>query len=179
MRGGVIHANVVRPGRATDAASDALATLLRFTLDPAEDDARRTAARGYVGVTAYVRGRTADGKGAVWPFIHDGEDAAAVIDWIARQAWSDGRVCMLGDGYSGYAAWAAARRRPAALKAIATIAPMAPGIDFPMAGQIFRNAMVRWAQEHTSGPSRTRHRRRSTTRAGIAAIARTGTSTAS
>jgi putative CocE/NonD family hydrolase len=55
---------------------------------------------------------------------------------------------MLGDGYSGYAAWAAARRRPPALKAIATIAPMAPGIDFPMAGQIYRNAMVRWAQEH-------------------------------
>jgi putative CocE/NonD family hydrolase len=86
----------------------------------------------------------------VWPFIRDGEDAAAVIDWIAQQAWSDGRVCMLGDGYSGYAAWAAARLRPAALKAIATIAPMAPGIDFPMAGQIFRNAMVRWAQEHTN-----------------------------
>ncbi|WP_232324375.1 CocE/NonD family hydrolase, partial [Variovorax sp. WDL1] len=65
-----------------------------------------------------------------------------------------GRVGMLGDGYSGYAAWAAARRKPAALKAIATIAPMAPGIDFPMAGQIYRNAMVRWAQEHAAaGPA--------------------------
>jgi putative CocE/NonD family hydrolase len=102
-----------------------------------------------------VRGRTPDGKGAVWPFVRDGEDAAAVIDWIARQPWSDGRVGMLGDGYSGYAAWAAARRKPAALKAIATIAPMAPGIDFPMAGQIYRNAMVRWAQEHaTAEPPR-------------------------
>ncbi|MGJ3701351.1 CocE/NonD family hydrolase [Variovorax sp. AFSI2.2] len=146
VRGGVIFASLVRPGRTTDA----LPTLLRFTLDPAEDDAQRSAVKGYVGVTAYVRGRTPDGKGAVWPFIRDGEDAAAVIDWIARQAWSDGRVCMLGDGYSGYAAWAAARLRPAALKAIATIAPMAPGIDFPMAGQIFRNAMVRWAQEHAN-----------------------------
>ena len=144
VRGGVIHASVVRPGRATAP----LPALLRFTLDPAEDDARSSAARGYVGVTAYVRGRTPDGKGAVWPFVRDGEDAAAVIDWVSRQAWSDGRVCMLGDGYSGYAAWAAARRRPAALKAIATVSPMAPGIDFPMAGQIFRNAMVRWAQEH-------------------------------
>ncbi|MDN6885518.1 CocE/NonD family hydrolase [Variovorax sp. CAN2819] len=144
VRGGVVHASMVRPGRATAA----LPTLLRFTLDPAEDDARRSAARGYVGVTAYVRGRTPDGKGAVWPFVRDGEDAAAVIDWIARQAWSDRRVVMLGEGYSGYAAWAAAQRRPPALKAIATIAPMAPGIDFPMAGQIFRNAMVRWAQEH-------------------------------
>ena len=41
--------------------------------------------------------------------------------------------------------------KPAALKAIATIAPMAPGIDFPMAGQIYRNAMVRWEQEHAAG----------------------------
>ncbi|HEU4458899.1 MAG TPA: CocE/NonD family hydrolase [Methylibium sp.] len=152
VRGAVIHASVVRPGRATDAAI-ALPTLLRFTLDPAEDDARRSATKGYVGVTAYVRGRTADGRGAAWPFVHDGEDAAAVIDWIARQPWSDGRVAMLGDGYSGYAAWAAARRRPAALKAIATIAPMAPGIDFPVGGQIFRNEMVRWAEKHASGES--------------------------
>ena len=149
--GVVIHASVVRPG----GAKGALPTLLRFTLDPAEDDAQRSAVKGYVGVTAYVRGRTPDGKGAAWPFVRDGEDAAAVIDWIARQPWSDGRVGMLGDGYSGYAAWAAARRKPAALKAIATIAPMAPGIDFPVAGQIYRNAMVRWAQEHaTAGPPR-------------------------
>jgi putative CocE/NonD family hydrolase len=144
--GVVIHANVVRPG----GAKGALPTLLRFTLDPAEDDAQRSAVKGYVGVTAYVRGRTADGKGAAWPFVHDGEDAEAVIEWIALQPWSDGRVAMLGDGYSGYAAWAAARRKPAALKAIATIAPMAPGIDFPMAGQIYRNSMVRWAQEHAT-----------------------------
>jgi putative CocE/NonD family hydrolase len=145
--GVVIHASVVRPG-GEKAAKSSLPTLLRFTLDPAEDDAQRSAVKGYAGVTAYVRGRTPDGKGDAWPFVHDGEDAAAVIDWIARQPWSDGRVGMLGDGYSGYAAWAAARTRPAALKAIATIAPMAPGIDFPMAGQIYRNAMVLWAQEH-------------------------------
>jgi putative CocE/NonD family hydrolase len=142
--GVVIHAAMVRPGR----AKGPLPTLLRFTLDPVDDDARRSAFHGYVGITAYVRGRMPDGQGAVWPFVHDAEDAAAVIDWIARQPWSDGRVAMLGEGYSGYTAWAAARARPAALKAIATIAPMAPGIDFPMAGQIYRNAMVRWAEEH-------------------------------
>ena len=143
-RGGFIHASLVRPA----GTKGALPTLLRFTLDPTEDDAQRSAVKGYVGITAYVRGRRPDGTGDAWPFVGDGEDAAAVIDWIARQPWSDGRVGMLGDGYSGYAAWAAARRRPAALKAIATIAPMAPGIDFPMAGQIYRNAFVRWAQEH-------------------------------
>lgn len=150
--GVVIHASVVRPGR----TKDALPTLLRFTPDPIDNDARYSALKGYVGVTAYVRGRRPDGRGAVWPFVSDGEDAAAVIDWITQQPWSDGRVAMLGDGYSGYAAWAAARRKPAALKAVATIAPMAPGIDFPMAGQIYRNVMVRWAQEHAmSGLTRT------------------------
>ncbi len=57
------------------------------------------------------------------PFESDGDDARAVIDWIARQSWSDGRVAMQGDGYGGFVAWSAARRsyRPA-LKAIATIA---------------------------------------------------------
>ncbi|MBA3596830.1 MAG: CocE/NonD family hydrolase [Methylibium sp.] len=145
--GVVIHASVVRPGGGK-AAKGPLPTLLRFTLDPAEDDAQRSAFKGYVGITAYARGRTPDGKGDAWPFVHDGEDAAAVIEWIARQPWSDGRVGMLGDGYSGYAAWAAARSKPAALKAIATTAPMAPGIDFPMAGQIYRNAFVRWTHEH-------------------------------
>ncbi|MET0211095.1 MAG: CocE/NonD family hydrolase [Burkholderiaceae bacterium] len=148
--GVVIHARVVRPGGAKNAVAK-LPALLRFTLDPGEDDAWRSAARGYVGVTAYVRGRKPDGTGVTWPFMHDGDDAAAVVEWIARQPWSDGRVGMFGDGYSGYAAWAAARRKPAALKAIATSAPMAPGIDFPMAGQIYRNAFVRWTQEHALG----------------------------
>lgn len=142
-----IHASIVRPA----SARFPVPTLLRFTLDPADDDAKRSATHGYVGITAYVRGRKPDGRGAVRPFFHDGDDAKAVIDWIARQDWSDGRVAMLGDGYSGYAAWAAARKKPAALKGIATIAPMAPGIDFPLAGQIYRNAMARWALEHT-GP---------------------------
>lgn len=145
--GEAIHARIVRPGRVTGK----LPAVLRFTLDRDEDDAQRSAFKGYVGVTAYARGRTPKGQGAAWPFEHESEDAAAVIEWIARQPWSDGRVAMIGDGYSGYAAWAAARVAPPALKAIATTAPMAPGIDFPMAGQVYRNAMVRWWQENASG----------------------------
>lgn len=148
-RGGAIHASVVRPV----AAKGPVPTLLRLTLDPTEDDAQRSARHGYVGVTAYVRGRKPDGTGDVWPFVTEGDDAVAVIEWIARQPWSDGRVAMLGDGYSGYTAWAAASRRPSALKAIALIAPMAPGIDFPMAGQIYRNDFVRWIEAQAVGKS--------------------------
>ena len=53
------------------------------------------------------------------PFEHDGADAAAVIDWIARQPWSDGRVGMYGGSYNSFAQWAATKHRPPALKAIA------------------------------------------------------------
>ncbi len=79
------------------------------------------------------------------PYQHDGDDARAVIDWIAKQPWSDGRVGMYGDGYSGFTSWAAAKRLPPALKAIAASAPTAPGVDFPMAGGIFQNSAYRWS----------------------------------
>lgn len=141
--GASIHAFIVRPSR----ASAPLPTLLEFTIDPTtRGEAKAAAARDYVGVVAYTRGSR--GGGRVVPFDHEGEDARAVIAWIAQQPWSDGRVGMIGDGYSGFAAWAAAVRSPAALKAIASISPMAPGVDFPMAGNIFRNEAYRWAEEH-------------------------------
>ena len=81
----------------------------------------------------------------VVPFENDGDDARAVIEWIARQPWSNGVVGMYGVSYSGFTQWAAAKRLPPALKAIAASSPNAPGIDFPMRNNIFRNAAYRWA----------------------------------
>jgi putative CocE/NonD family hydrolase len=52
---------------------------------------------------------------------------------------------MYGEGYSGFTPWAAAKRPPAALKAIATAAASAPGIDIPMQGNIFQNSGYRWS----------------------------------
>ena len=109
-----------------------------------EDYARESAARGYAGVVAYAR-RDADASRGSVPFEHDGEDAREVINWIAKQPWSDGRVGMYGEGYSGFTPWAAAKRPPAALKAIATAAASAPGIDLPMQGNIFQNSGYRWS----------------------------------
>jgi putative CocE/NonD family hydrolase len=102
------------------------------------------ASYGYAGVVAFTRGKHTDPRTVV-PYQHDGDDARAVIDWIARQPWSDGRVGMYGDGYSGFTPWAAAKRPPAALKAIATSVSDAPGIDFPMAGSVFQNPAYRWS----------------------------------
>ncbi len=137
--GADIHIRVLRPkgGPAKRPA------LLEYALDPDLGEARACAAHGYAGVLAYTRAR---GESAgVAPFLHEGEDSRAVIRWIAKQPWSDGRVGLYGEGYSGFAAWSAARHPPPQLKAIATVDAMAPGIDFPAEGRVFRNAAFPWA----------------------------------
>lgn len=125
------------------------AALLEYTLDEGMDAAADSAAHGFVGVVAIAR----RGPGVRMPFRHDGEDLRAVIAWIVQQPWSDGRVGVLGQGYGGFAAWAALKHRPDALRAVATLDPMAPGIDFPAEGRVMRNAALRWALEREGAPA--------------------------
>ncbi len=142
--GSQLAARVIRPrsGPAT------LPTLLEFTLgDDPNSDLRETAAHGYAGVVAYVRSPAA---AQVLVFEHDGADAAAVIDWITHQSWSDGRVGMTGMRYSGFTAWAALRELPPALKAVATADATVPGVDFPMRNGIVRSQAYRWIQDATN-----------------------------
>src|SRR6202000_1932920 len=113
-------------------------TCLEFTIYvDSHNFARECAAHGYVGIVAFTRGERRS-PGVVTPYRHDGEDARAVINWIAKQPWSDGRVGMYGERYSGFTPGAAAKSLPPALKAIATSAPTAPGIDVPMDGNVFQ-----------------------------------------
>ena len=138
LRGGaVVCADIIRPR-----VEHRLPALLNFTIyaNPLNNylEARRSASMGYAGVVGTVRGKRCS-PGTAVPYEHDGEDAAALIEWIASQRWSDGRVGMYGGSYEGGTAWAAAKRMPKALKAIMTGAPVAPGIDVPMEGNIFWN----------------------------------------
>jgi predicted acyl esterase len=140
--GASISAMVVRPKNAVKS----LPALLEYTIYVyPQNKAMECAAHGYVGVVAYARGKQKSGDKVV-PFEHDGDDARAVIDWITQQPWSDGRVAMYGEDYSGFAQWAAAKRLPAALKAIASSATIAPGIDLPREGNVYHNAAYRWAR---------------------------------
>lgn len=138
--GAGISAVVTRPNSLTNP----LPALLEFRMDDSQNYAKDCAAHGYVGVVAYARGRRKNSSGFVL-FQHDGEDARAVINWIAKQAWSDGRVGMYGEGYSGFIPWAAAKRLPPALKAIATAVSSAPGINIPMEGGIPKNSAYGWS----------------------------------
>jgi uncharacterized protein len=138
-----VRARVVRPKN----ASGKLPALLELSIDPSRNLAKEYAAHGYIGVAAYT---APDRAHPFVPYQHDGEEARAIIAWITKQRWSDGRVAMVGEGYSGFTAWAAAARLPPALKAIATSAPTAPGVDVPMAGGISQNSAYRWSLATTN-----------------------------
>ncbi|MBV9296500.1 MAG: CocE/NonD family hydrolase [Acidobacteriaceae bacterium] len=63
--------------------------------------------RGYAVLIEDVRGRYAS-KGNFGPASQEGPDGYDTINWIARQAWSNGRVAMAGSSYLGIANWWAA-----------------------------------------------------------------------
>jgi putative CocE/NonD family hydrolase len=105
--------------------------------------AREFAARGYAGVVANVRGKGASPDKIV-PYEYDGADATAVIDWISKQSWSDGKVGMIGGSYSGFTAWAATKRKHPALKGIAVSAAAIPGQGLPMYNNVFLSANYAW-----------------------------------
>ena len=136
--GGTVCALIVRP-RTGPARIPAL---LQYTIyvEPLRNlaDARRSASNGYAGVLALVRGKGCS-PDDTRIYERDSTDAAAVIDWISTQPWSDGRVGMHGGSYSGFTQWAAAKRMPKALKALMAGASAAPGIDVPMEGNVFWN----------------------------------------
>ena len=85
--------------------------------------ARYFAERGYVVVTQDTRGR-GDSEGTFEFFAGDGPDGYDVIEWLAKQPWSNGRVGMFGLSYLGTVQWLAAKERPPHL---ACMAPTAPG----------------------------------------------------
>jgi putative CocE/NonD family hydrolase len=132
--GATICAQIIRPR-----TSGKLPSLLEFTVyaDPVTSmsEARRSASNGYVGITGFTRGKMCSPDAPV-PAEHDGADAAALIDWIAKQPWSDGRVGMFGGSYDGFTQWAATKHMPPALKAIMPSVATAPGIDMPMEGGV-------------------------------------------
>lgn len=75
---------------------------------------------GYVIAYAQVRGSGSSAGTLPSREYSDEEldDAMTMIDWLARQPWSTGRVGMFGTSWSGFNALMVAARRPPALKAV-------------------------------------------------------------
>lgn len=74
------------------------------------------AKRGYVYALGHIRGAHGS-EGSYYLHVNDGKDGAVVVDWLARQPWSNGSVATYGGSCSGTSGLATALARPAHLKA--------------------------------------------------------------
>lgn len=102
------------------------------------------ASKGYVGVLATSRGKALSDD-SIEPYKHEHTDVYAVIDWISKQPWNNGKVGMFGGSYNGFAQWASMKDSvPPALKTIVPCVSAAPGIDVPMENNIFYNFSYKW-----------------------------------
>jgi uncharacterized protein len=82
------------------------------------------ARHGYVGARVDIRGfGQSEGTPPEREYsAQEQQDGDEVIAWLARQAWSSGKVGMLGISWGGFNSIQMALRRPPALKAIIAIA---------------------------------------------------------
>ena len=109
-------------------------TLTQYDIDGGRhgDSAGYYAGRGYAFVQAYVRGRGRSG-GVKSDDLGSqvGRDGYDLVEWIAAQPWSDGKVVMFGGSFVGMTQWQTAAQLPPHLAAIAPYAPIYPGWDIP------------------------------------------------
>lgn len=145
MRDGVIlRADVYRPD-----ATEPLPALLARTpygkgfANPAF--ALLAAERGYAVVLQDTRGRWAS-EGTGYPMLYEREDGYDTVQWVARQAWCNGRVGMYGASYVGYTQWAAAVAQPPALRAIIpAMAVREPYVYGYTGGALLLGLQVSWS----------------------------------
>jgi putative CocE/NonD family hydrolase len=127
-------------------------TLTPYIADSYQDRALYFARHGYVYALVDVRGRGNSG-GEFDPFAQEARDGHDVVEWLARQPWSNGKVAMWGGSYAGYDQWATAKELPPHLVTIVPAASAHPGVDFPFAKNMFYSYDVQWLT-YTSGKAK-------------------------
>ncbi|HEY0514569.1 MAG TPA: CocE/NonD family hydrolase [Thermoanaerobaculia bacterium] len=118
-------------------------TLTPYISDSYLDRALYFARHGYVFALVDVRGR-GDSGGTFDPFAQEARDGYDVVEWLARQPWSNGKVAMWGGSYAGYDQWATAKERPPHLVTIVPAASAHAGVDFPFVKNIFYSYDMQW-----------------------------------
>ncbi len=89
-----------------------------------EREAAWFAERGYDGLVCNLRGTGASGgdwQHAMSP--QDGRDAHDLVEWLAEQPHSDGRIGQFGESYGGQTSYGAAVEAPPHLLAVAPLQP--------------------------------------------------------
>ncbi len=119
-----------------------------FTLTPYISDtyharAAYFASHGYPFALVDVRGRGNSG-GEFEPFANDARDGYDIVEWLAKQPFSDGKIAMWGGSYAGFDQWATAKEFPPHLATIVPAAAAHPGLDFPSSNNVGMTYDMQW-----------------------------------
>ena len=116
--------------------------------------ARWLAARGYAVVNADVRGRY-ESEGTWDPFNSKHKtDGYDLVEWLARQPWSSGKVGTWGLSYMGWTQWWTATQAPPSLVAmVPEVAPPDQFRNLPYQEGILRAAAMNWACRMAGRPA--------------------------
>jgi putative CocE/NonD family hydrolase len=143
MRDGVRLNATVYMVKAQNRPSPCLFTLTPYISQTYHDRGVYFAANGYPFLTVDVRGRGNSG-GDFRPLIQEAQDGYDIVEWLAKQAYCNGKISMWGGSYAGYDQWAAAKEFPPHLATIVPVASPYAGIDFPMRNNIHFPYAIQW-----------------------------------
>jgi putative CocE/NonD family hydrolase len=142
--GTVLNGTLYRPASSDGRRLPTIVTITPYISDRYHPDALYFARNDFAFLIVDTRGRGNSG-GVFKPLgVEDGSDGHDVVEWIAEQPWSDGKVMMRGGSYGGYNQWATARYFPEHLVSIAPVASPYLGIDFPMDYNVQYLYPIRW-----------------------------------
>jgi uncharacterized protein len=143
MRDGVrLNATVYRPHGQTGRLP-VIFTLTPYISDSYHARALYFARHGYVYVLVDARGR-GNSEGRFEPAANEGKDGHDVVEWLAGQAWSNGKVAMWGGSYAGFDQWATLKEFPPHLATIVPAAAVQWGVDFPFQNGVFGSYDIQW-----------------------------------
>jgi putative CocE/NonD family hydrolase len=118
--------------------------------------ARPWAARGYHVLFQSCRGSSGSG-GDFEPFVHEGADARATVEWLRGQDWFDGRLATIGGSYLGWSQWALMADPPPELRAAVIVVATHDMAECAYgSGSFTLNDLLGWAylvaDQETRGP---------------------------
>jgi X-Pro dipeptidyl-peptidase len=137
-RHGKIYVEVVRPVRndGSTVKGPAIFTYSPYSVLGRNGDAARWVPDGYVRVWADVVGTGNSGGCYDYGGVRERETGYDLVEWIADQSWSNGKVAMTGGSYNGTTAVAAAVERPPHLTTIVPEAAISRWYEYAFSGGI-------------------------------------------
>lgn len=136
-RHGKIYLEVVHPTRAGAVVrGPVVLTYTPYAVLGRNSGAAGLVSRGYVRATADVVGTGNSGGCFDYGGRRERESGYDIVEWIAAQPWSTGRVAMMGGSYEGTTAVAAAIEDPPHLTTIIPIAAISRWYEYAYSGGI-------------------------------------------